>query len=100
VLDFIGSIVQQLEVGVNKTRIGVVQYSDTAVEVMRLNTYYNKQDVIYNIKKIPFIGGRTYTSAAIRKLVITANTFIIVFIVFNVPKIHCRLNLLKKLDKM
>jgi len=68
VLDFVISIVRELDVGPNRTRVGLIYWSDEAYVGLYLNQYTNQQDVIAAIQRVPYIGGRTDTAAALRLL--------------------------------
>ena len=69
-IDFIVSVVEDLEVSANKTRVAVVYYSDTAHQLFNFGDFNSKQDIIYWIKKTPYLGGRTNSAAALRLMVI------------------------------
>lgn len=66
---FIAEIVEQLDVGVDKYRIGFAQYSrDGQVEFL-LKTYENKGDVLNHIQSsVPFLEGPLQTGSALRFL--------------------------------
>ena len=68
VLDFINSIVTQLEIATDRTRVGVIKFSDNAQIQFNLNKYRSKQDVIAHINHISFTGGRTHTASAIQQV--------------------------------
>jgi len=68
VLSFIASIVAQLDVGPNRTRVGLIYYSDNATLGFALNQYTNQQDVIEAVMLTPYVGGRTDNAAALRLL--------------------------------
>ena len=46
VLSFVESIILQLEISPNKTRVGLVYFSNTPFLGFSLNCYTNQQDVI------------------------------------------------------
>ncbi|KAL8165473.1 UNVERIFIED_CONTAM: hypothetical protein K2H54_045761 [Gekko kuhli] len=64
---FIAQIVEQLDVGADKYRIGFAQYSrDGQVEFL-LKTYENKDDVLSHIENsVQFLGGPLQTGSALR----------------------------------
>lgn len=66
VIDFVVSIIEELQVSQQDTRIGAVSYSDNAAPQFLLNTYNSKQDVQLAMRRIPFIGGRTNTASGLR----------------------------------
>ncbi|NXD15427.1 CO6A3 protein, partial [Nothocercus nigrocapillus] len=55
--DFIGRIVQQLEVGPNKVRIGVVQFSNNVFPEFYLKTHKSKNAVLQAIRRLRLRGG-------------------------------------------
>lgn len=55
---FIQRVVESLNVGENKIRIGVVQYGDSAKADMHLNTYTTKEGVLNGIREMTQLGGR------------------------------------------
>ena len=69
-LDFITDVVDDLEVSADKTRVALVYFSDDAYELFDFTQFSNKEDIIYWIKKTPYIGGRTNSAAALRLMVI------------------------------
>jgi len=66
VIDFVNSIIEELQVSQVDTRIAAVSYSDTAAPQFFLNAFENKQDVQLAFRRIPFIGGRTNTASGLR----------------------------------
>uniref|UniRef100_A0A8C9ZQK9 Collagen type VI alpha 3 chain n=1 Tax=Sander lucioperca TaxID=283035 RepID=A0A8C9ZQK9_SANLU len=56
--EFIRRVVESLNVGENKIRIGVVQYGDSAQADMFLNTHTTKEGVLNAVKGIRQRGGR------------------------------------------
>lgn len=59
--------VQQLDVRPDRTRVGLVYWSDSARTAFTLLDYSQvKQDVITAILRVPFLGNKTHTSDALR----------------------------------
>uniref|UniRef100_A0AAQ6IM24 Collagen, type VI, alpha 3 n=1 Tax=Anabas testudineus TaxID=64144 RepID=A0AAQ6IM24_ANATE len=56
--EFIRRVVENLNVGENKIRIGVVQYGDTAQADMYLNSHTTKEGVLNAVREIRRRGGR------------------------------------------
>ncbi|KAM4731405.1 collagen alpha-3(VI) chain-like [Anableps anableps] len=56
--EFIRRVVESLNVGENKIRIGVVQYGDSAQADIHLNTYTTKEGVLNGIREMRQLGGR------------------------------------------
>ncbi|XP_061479123.1 collagen alpha-1(XII) chain isoform X1 [Rhineura floridana] len=73
ILDFIITLVSAFDIGEDKTRVGVVQYSSDTRTEFNLNQYLNKRDLIEAIQRIPYKGGNTMTGEAIDYLI--KNTF-------------------------
>jgi collagen type VI alpha len=65
VIDTVVSIVEQLQVSMDDTRIAAVSYSDNYVHQFFLNRYSTKQDIQLALRRIQFIGGRTNTASGI-----------------------------------
>lgn len=59
VIDFLVSILDELEIGSEKTRVGAVTFNDAASVQFPLQAYNNKHDVISAVKRLKFTGGRT-----------------------------------------
>ncbi|XP_053328266.1 collagen alpha-3(VI) chain isoform X1 [Spea bombifrons] len=55
--DFIYNIVQNLPIGANKVRVGVVQFSNDVFPEFKLNTYLNKPSMLQNIRRFRYVGG-------------------------------------------
>jgi collagen type VI alpha len=68
VLSFVQSIILQLEISPNKTRIGLVYFSNTPYLGFSLNRYTNQQDVIQGVLGIPYVGMYTDLGAALNYL--------------------------------
>ncbi|XP_008572507.1 PREDICTED: collagen alpha-1(XII) chain, partial [Galeopterus variegatus] len=73
ILDFIAALVSAFDIGEEKTRVGVIQYSSDTRTEFNLNQYYQRDELLAAIKKIPYKGGNTMTGDAIDYLV--KNTF-------------------------
>ena len=65
VLNFAISIVTNLDVHPNRTRVGLIYWSDYAYVGFLLNQYTTRQDVIQAIRNIPYIGGGSDTTDAL-----------------------------------
>lgn len=59
------SLVSAFDIGEDKTRIGVVQYSSDTRTEFNLNKYFKKGDLLAAIKRIPYKGGNTMTGIGI-----------------------------------
>uniref|UniRef100_A0A673LTK1 Collagen alpha-1(XII) chain-like n=1 Tax=Sinocyclocheilus rhinocerous TaxID=307959 RepID=A0A673LTK1_9TELE len=70
---FIGAMAGAFDIGEDKTRVAVVQYSSDTRTEFNLNQYYMRPDVLRAIKNLPYKGGNTMTGDAMDYLV--KNTF-------------------------
>ncbi|XP_063778423.1 collagen alpha-6(VI) chain-like [Pseudophryne corroboree] len=61
----ITSIIEQLDIGINRYRVGLAQYSEAAYREFLLNTYEIKQQVQDHVINIVFKGGRLNTGSAL-----------------------------------
>ncbi|OXB65928.1 hypothetical protein ASZ78_002676 [Callipepla squamata] len=65
VKSFLSSLVSSLDVGLETIRIGLAQYSNEAYQVFLLNQHLLKNDVLEQIRDLPYRGGETYTGRAL-----------------------------------
>ncbi|XP_054427208.1 collagen alpha-3(VI) chain [Pteronotus mesoamericanus] len=67
VRDFVMNVVNSLDVGSDRIRVGVVQFSDTPVTEFSLNTYQTKPDMLAHLRRLQLLGGSgRNTGAALR----------------------------------
>ncbi|XP_075925878.1 collagen alpha-3(VI) chain isoform X4 [Petromyzon marinus] len=66
--NFIFKFVDSLDVGEDKIRIGIAQYSDDSEDGFLLKSHSTKKQVIKAIKKIQFKGGDPYTGNGLQQL--------------------------------
>ncbi|KAF6113262.1 collagen type VI alpha 3 chain [Phyllostomus discolor] len=57
VRDFVMNVVNSLDVGGDRIRVGVVQFSDAPVTEFSLNTYQTKADVLAHLRQLQLQGG-------------------------------------------
>ncbi|XP_068137600.1 collagen alpha-1(XII) chain isoform X2 [Hyperolius riggenbachi] len=69
ILDFMASLVSAFDIGQDKTRVGVVQYSSDTRTEFNMNRYLKRADLLSAIKRIPYKGGNTMTGEAIDYLI-------------------------------
>uniref|UniRef100_A0A8C4GMI9 Collagen alpha-1(XIV) chain n=1 Tax=Dicentrarchus labrax TaxID=13489 RepID=A0A8C4GMI9_DICLA len=62
---FLENLVNAFDVGIDKTRIGLAQYSGDPRIEWHLNTFYTKDAVIDAVKNLPYKGGNTLTGLAL-----------------------------------
>ena len=64
--DFCIDVVESIVIGDASTRVALVTYGDDATIIFNLNEGTDKDDVIQNIRNIPYGGGQTHTAAALK----------------------------------
>ncbi|XP_037836012.1 collagen alpha-6(VI) chain isoform X2 [Kryptolebias marmoratus] len=62
---FLHSIINGLDVGLSRVRVGIVQYNTEPTTQVYLNTFINKTDLLNFVKILPYQGGGTNTGAAL-----------------------------------
>ncbi|KAM9466860.1 collagen alpha-1(XII) chain isoform 2-T2 [Clarias gariepinus] len=70
---FIGAVAGAFDIGEDKTRVAVVQYSTDTRTEFNLNQYFRRAELLQAIRNLPYKGGNTMTGEAIDFLV--KNTF-------------------------
>lgn len=65
-LDFVVTIVEDLDIGSDKTRVGMVRYSNFASNIFYLDSYFDKQELIDAILSVSYDGGTTNIYDGIR----------------------------------
>lgn len=68
VMDFVGGIISELDIAEDRTRVGLVYWSDDAHVQFHLNEFYTKQDLVQAVLFTPYTGGKTNTASALRML--------------------------------
>ena len=51
VLDFVASLIMNMDVGPDRTRIGIASWSDSAAAEVRLNQYDTREDVVQAVMR-------------------------------------------------
>ena len=67
-LAFVENIIKLMEVASDKTRIGVVSWSDDVTLDFALDAYSSKQDILQALKYVQYRGGRTHTASALNMM--------------------------------
>ena len=62
--DFVERVVEKLNVGENKDRVSVVQYSRNAEVHFYLNTYTTREDIVDSVRGLRYRGGRPLNTGA------------------------------------
>ena len=65
VRDFVRGFVNELEIGANRTQVGIIRYSTSAEVVFHLNERHIKSTLLEAIDNIPYTGGFTNTADAL-----------------------------------
>ncbi|XP_068092359.1 collagen alpha-4(VI) chain-like [Hyperolius riggenbachi] len=63
---FLYTLINGFEVGQDKIRIGLVQYSDTPRTEFYLNTHDKKDDILQYVQTLPYKGGGTKTGESLQ----------------------------------
>ncbi|RXM27373.1 Collagen alpha-1(XII) chain [Acipenser ruthenus] len=71
--NIIAAITSAFDIGEDKTRVGIVQYSTDTRTEFNLNRYFKKGELLKAINTLPYKGGNTMTGDAIDYLI--KNTF-------------------------
>ncbi|KAG7336265.1 hypothetical protein KOW79_000958 [Hemibagrus wyckioides] len=66
VRNFLHRMISGLEIGSDSVRVGMVLYSDTPAAEFYLNTFDKKDEILQYIKLLPFRGGESSTSKALK----------------------------------
>ncbi|XP_075684360.1 collagen alpha-4(VI) chain-like [Rhinoderma darwinii] len=66
VKNFLYGLVLSLDVGINKVRIGLAQYSDETYSIFLLNDYSLKSEILEKIQSLSYIEGNPYTGRALQ----------------------------------
>ncbi|XP_059503101.1 collagen alpha-3(VI) chain isoform X2 [Stegostoma tigrinum] len=64
VRDFLSSIMENLDIGSDRVRVGLVQYSSYAETEFYLNTYSSEDEVLTHVKGLRLRGGRSINTGA------------------------------------
>ena len=67
--NFVTTVVNALNIGQNRSQVGVIVFSDVVRIQFHLNTYSNKASLLSAISSIPYIGSRTNTADALYTLI-------------------------------
>lgn len=66
VLEYVAGVINNLEVASDRTRIGLITYSDSATVRFNLNKYTKKEDVLQVVRSQMWIQGKTNTADALK----------------------------------
>lgn len=65
---FITKILEELSIGINATRVGIINFSNTVERIARLDTTYNKTELINMVKNMRYIASGTATHLALQEV--------------------------------
>ena len=74
VINFVQNIVRQLDIGADRTQVGLITFDYSAVVQFRLNSYRTRTSLLQAIASTPYSGGGTNTADALRRLIKQFNT--------------------------
>ncbi|XP_072902885.1 collagen alpha-3(VI) chain-like [Hemitrygon akajei] len=69
VREFLFRVIKAFDIGENRFRIGLVQYTEKPQAEFHLNTYFAKQDILFHIWNMSYKGGGTKTGLALEYLI-------------------------------
>ncbi|XP_072117594.1 collagen alpha-3(VI) chain-like isoform X1 [Mobula birostris] len=69
VREFLFRVIKAFDIGENRFRIGLVQYTEKPRAEFHLNTYFAKQDILFHIWNMSYKGGGTKTGLALEYLI-------------------------------
>ena len=76
VRNFVANVVTQLDIGPDRSRVGLITFSSSAIVQFGLNTYRTNTSLLQAIARIPYSGGGTNTQAGLNTLIsIFSTTF-------------------------
>ena len=65
VTELLVAVVEQMDIGPERTRVGAVKFAGNASVQFYLDTFESKHDIMVALERITFVGGRTNVSGAI-----------------------------------
>jgi len=65
----LASVVEQMDIGSERVRVGALKFGSNASIQFHLNTYSSKHDLMTALDRITFVGGRTNLSGALWMMV-------------------------------
>lgn len=67
-MEFVESVVDFLDMGENKTRVGVMTFSDTVKFLVKLEYKLKKEEFLTYLNTARYMGGGTDTASALRRI--------------------------------
>lgn len=67
-MEFVESVIDFLDIGANKTRVGVVTFSDVVKFIVKLEYNFEKEELISHLNNANYLGGGTDTASALRRM--------------------------------
>ena len=65
VTQLLTSVVEQMDIGSERVRVGAVKFANSTSILFHLNAYTSKHDVMGAVGSISFVGGRSNISGAL-----------------------------------
>ncbi|XP_041057061.1 collagen alpha-3(VI) chain-like isoform X6 [Carcharodon carcharias] len=69
VREFLFRVIKAFDIGENRFRFGLVQYSEKPQAEFHLNTYFTKQNILFHIWNMSYKGGGTKTGLALEYVI-------------------------------
>jgi len=69
VIQLLAEVVELMDIGLERARVGAVAFADDASVQFHLNTYSSKHDIMTALDRVAFVGGRANVSGAIWMMV-------------------------------
>ncbi|XP_078407822.1 collagen alpha-3(VI) chain-like [Cetorhinus maximus] len=69
VREFLFRVIKAFDIGENRFRFGLVQYSEKPQSEFHLNTYFTKQNILFHIWNMSYKGGGTKTGLALEYVI-------------------------------
>jgi len=91
VIRLLSSVVEQMDIGSERVRVGAVKFANNASVEFQLNAYRSKHDVMEAIERVSFVGGRTNISGALWTLVLNSLSSLSPSISYHTSVFHYRL---------
>jgi len=63
---FLHKMVESLDIGINRVRVGIIMYNEKPTGLVYLNTFDDKNETLQFIKILPYHGGGTETGRALK----------------------------------
>ena len=69
---WVSNLVQTFDIGPDRTRVGIVVYSDEPKLPIAMNDYTNKEDLVAAVQKLEYLEGRRWSDNNVIEVFIVA----------------------------